>query len=45
LFEQFDENQEREVLRAAFGVDDQLVERLAELNPRPEIMKYLRSLP
>lgn len=45
LFEQFNESQEREVLRVAFGVDDHLVERLAGLNPRPDIMKYLRNLP
>jgi len=32
LFEQFNESQEREVLRVAFGVDDHLVERLAGLN-------------
>jgi hypothetical protein len=45
LFEQFDESQERDLLHAAFGVEAHLVQRVAQLNPRPEIIKYLRALP
>ncbi|WP_224277802.1 hypothetical protein [Nocardioides lacusdianchii] len=45
MFEHDDADSERAVLETAFGDPAQFFDRATGLNPRPEIVKYLRHLP
>lgn len=45
LFERMDQNQERQLLHAAFGAEEHAAARIAELSLRQEVIDYLTSLP
>jgi hypothetical protein len=45
LFERINDGQERELLHAVFGAGEHVVDRVARLNLRPEVIGHLRSLP
>lgn len=45
LFERLDDDQERQLLHAAFGSEEHTAARLAELRLRSDVIDYLTSLP